>query len=90
MHEFFDAPSSRRIRKETRERAQYADNQIDPGLKSLMNQARSKFQSTMVDMADYVDEENINRIFEECVKDVPGAQEAFEIWNKLFDSAEIN
>ena len=69
---------------------QYADSQIASGLKNLMNQARSKFQLTMVDMADYVDEENINRIFEECVKDVPGAQEAFEIWNKLFDSAEIN
>jgi len=69
---------------------QYADSQIASGLKNLMNQARSLFWSMAVDIADDESGEDIDRIFNECVKRVPGAQEAFEIWDKLFDSAEIN
>jgi len=89
MHEFFDTPSNRKIRKETKERAQYADSQTDPGLKDLMDQARSLFQSRVVDIADDVTVEDIEGIFDQCVKQVPGAQEAFEIWDKLFNRAEI-
>lgn len=50
-----------------------------------MDQARVLFQTRVVDIVGDITEEEFDRLFDDCKRQVSGSQEAFEIWNKLFD-----
>lgn len=89
MYEF-DTASNRQVRKEARKRAEYADSQLEPGLRSLTNQVRGLFFERVSYIKDDISLEEIERIWGQCVEQVPGSQEVFEIWDKLFDEAEVN
>jgi len=87
---FFHSESSKKVREETRKRAAYADGQISPNMKDLMDQSRRLFEIRAFDIADDAPLEEIDRIFNECIEEVPGAQEAFETWDQMFKSAKVD
>ena len=85
MSEEFDSPLERNVRKEARDRTTYADSQIEPGLKILMSEVRNLFNERVLSSEAEISDKDVDRIFAECVGKVPGSEEAFEIWDKLYD-----
>jgi hypothetical protein len=84
MAKEFDSPSNRKTREETRKRTEYADSKIEPGLASLIDQVHILFSDRVYNIPEGAPLVEVDRIFNECMKKVWGAREAFEIWDKLF------
>jgi hypothetical protein len=90
MRTEFDSPSNRRIREDTIQRSKYTDANLDPGLASLMDRARELFRDRICSIEGEISMKETDKIFNQCLDEVKGAREAYEIWDILFDEYKPN
>ncbi len=81
----FDSPSNRKIREDTIQRSKYADANIDPCLANLIDQAQELFGDRICNIEGEISMKEVDKLFNQCLDQVEGAREAFEIWDILFD-----